>query len=342
MKTAIVVLTALLFPQCSRGQENTFHLTVLGYQWATTHRTLTFSWPGYSNTSCNGSLNVNGTMSGGNIYATGTSSDACSTTYTPPTTQNIEIQKPVVFILADTDTNRMIITCTRNLRWSQCHALDPGSFLARIDHGHFEVQAAFEKGKEEWIKFDIVQQSAISRPQSSPVQPAAAIAQPAPAAAAPAPASVKNPVSSALRDILPNRQKNTIAAVEAMPADKFGFKPSPDQMTFGHLVAHMIEANYGLCSGAAAVSAPKVEEAKDTDSKDKLVAALKASFDFCADALGKMDDSKLAETTTGGPGGQQLSRARFALGIASNWADHYAEAAMYLRQNGILPPTAKK
>jgi hypothetical protein len=173
---------------------------------------------------------------------------------------------------------------------------------------------------------------------------ASAVAQPPvaqPTTAQTAPAEIKNPVSTALRDILPNRQKNTIAAVEAMPADKFSYKPSPEQMTFGHLVAHMVEANYGLCSNAAAVPAPKVEEVKDTDTKDKLVAALKASFDFCGDALSKMDDSKLGEMTPGF-GGQPLSRARFALGIASNWADHYAEAAMYLRQNGILPPTAKK
>jgi uncharacterized damage-inducible protein DinB len=167
--------------------------------------------------------------------------------------------------------------------------------------------------------------------QTTPAQPSA------PTAAGP----IKNPVSSALRDILPSRQKNTIAAVEAMPADKFSYKPSADQITFGHLVAHMVEANYGLCSNAASVPAPKVDEVKDTDTKDKLSAALKASFDFCADALAKMDDSKLGETASA-IGGQQLSRARFALGIASNWADHYAEAAMYLRLNNILPPTAKK
>jgi uncharacterized damage-inducible protein DinB len=154
-------------------------------------------------------------------------------------------------------------------------------------------------------------------------------------------AQVKNPIATALKDVFPNRQKNTIAAVEEMPADKFSYKPSADQMTFGHLVAHMIEANYGLCSGASAVPAPKVDEIKDTDTKDKLVAALKASFDFCSDAIGKMDDAKLGETVAGHEG-QQLSRARFALGIASNWADHYAEAAMYLRLNGLTPPTAKK
>ncbi len=168
---------------------------------------------------------------------------------------------------------------------------------------------------------------------------ASVVGQTAPAPTASAP--IQNPISSALRDIMPSRQKNTIAAVEAMPAEKFSFKPSADQMTFGHLVAHMVEANYGLCSGAAAVAAPTVKEVKDTDTKDSLVAVLKASFDFCAAALSKMDDSKLGEMTAG-MGGQQISRARFALGIASNWADHYAEAAMYLRLNGILPPTAKK
>ena len=80
------------------------------------------------------------------------------------------------------------------------------------------------------------------------------------AAAQTAPAPTKNPVSAALRDILPGRQKNTVAAVEAMPADKFNYKPSADQMTFGHLVVHMAETNYLLCSKAAAVPAPKVEE----------------------------------------------------------------------------------
>jgi uncharacterized damage-inducible protein DinB len=175
---------------------------------------------------------------------------------------------------------------------------------------------------------------------------ASALAQtaPAPAASAPTPAAsaeIKNPVSSALRNLLPGRQKNTIAAVEAMPADKFNYKPTADQVTFGHLVAHMVESNNLFCSKAAAVPAPKVEEVKEADSKEKLVAALKASFDFCSDTLSKMDDSKLGETTEL-LGGKQVSHAFASLVLASSWADHYAEASMYLRQNGVLPPTAKK
>jgi uncharacterized damage-inducible protein DinB len=161
------------------------------------------------------------------------------------------------------------------------------------------------------------------------------------AAAQTTPAPTKDPVSSALRDILPGRQKNTVAAVEAMPAEKFNYKPTADQMTFGHLVVHIAETNDLLCSKAAAVPAPKVDEVKETDSKDKLVAALKASFDFCSDALAKMDDSRLAETTEIFPG-RQGSRAWAGMILAGAWADHYGEAAMYLRLNGVLPPTAKK
>ena len=80
-----------------------------------------------------------------------------------------------------------------------------------------------------------------SMAQTAPAPAQTTPAQTAPAEAAPLP--VKNPISSALREVLPNRQKNTIAAVEAMPADKFNYKPTPEQVTFGHLVAHMIGAN---------------------------------------------------------------------------------------------------
>jgi hypothetical protein len=154
-------------------------------------------------------------------------------------------------------------------------------------------------------------------------------------------AQSKNPVSTALRDILPGRQKNTVAAVEAMPAEKFSYKPSGDQRTFGQLVDHMVETNYLLCGKAAALPARTVEGTKDTDSKEKRVTALKASFDFCAEALAEMDDSKLTETTEGF-GEKQVTRAWLSLILAGTWADHYAEAAMYLRLNGVLPPTAKK
>ena len=56
----------------------------------------------------------------------------------------------------------------------------------------------------------------------------------------------KNPVTDVLRDSLAGRQKNTVAAIDEMPADKFGFKPTPDQMSFGHLATHIVESQLFL------------------------------------------------------------------------------------------------
>jgi hypothetical protein len=151
---------------------------------------------------------------------------------------------------------------------------------------------------------------------------------------------VKNPVSTSLRVLLPIRQKNTLAAIEAMPADKFGYKPTPDQMSFAHLVVHITESNNGLCSKVADVPAPKVAELKETDSKDTLLAAARASFDFCSSTLANLDDSKMADPIDLF-GRLQGPRALAGFVLASGWADHYGAAAMYLRMNGILPPSAQ-
>lgn len=175
------------------------------------------------------------------------------------------------------------------------------------------------------------------------VYAALAVAQsstpPAKAPAA-APASTKDPVASSLRILLQRSQGNTVGAVEAMPADKYSYKPTPEQMPFAHLAVHIVEFNNSFCAKAADVPAPKVEASKESDSKDQLVAAVKASYSFCNDALGKMDDSKLGDSIELF-GGRQAPRAMAALILSSGWADHYSTAAMYLRMNGILPPSAQ-
>jgi hypothetical protein len=152
---------------------------------------------------------------------------------------------------------------------------------------------------------------------------------------------VKDPVSTSLRSMLPRTRTNTLGAIDAMPADKFNYKPTPEQMSFAHLVVHMIGFNNSICAKAADVPAPKAEEVKETDSKEKLLVAATASFDFCNEALSKMDDAKLGDSIELF-GGHQGPRAMAALILASGWADHYSTAAMYLRLNGILPPSAQK
>jgi hypothetical protein len=151
--------------------------------------------------------------------------------------------------------------------------------------------------------------------------------------------SGKNPVSDAVREILPRQQKNLIAAVEEMPADKFGYSPTPAQVPFGHIVLHITTSNIELCSKAGKMISPPMHAAPETD-KDKLLAGLTRSFQFCEAALNSLDDSRLGDPVEL-YGGRQGTVASALFALTSDWADHYSAAAMYLRLNGLLPPTAQ-
>ena len=81
---------------------------------------------------------------------------------------------------------------------------------------------------------------------------------------------------------------------------------------------------------------------KATWPKEKLVSKLKASLDYCEQALGQVTDANLAESVTMSFGGQSrsVSRAAMVLGHALDLADHYSQIANYMRLNGMLPPSA--
>jgi hypothetical protein len=161
-------------------------------------------------------------------------------------------------------------------------------------------------------------------------------AEPAkPAAAEP----VKNPVTTAVKDILARQQKNLIAAVEEMPADKFSFKPTPEQIPFSHLVEHISGSNIELCSKAGSMPPPPMHSGPDM-SKEMLMGMLTRSFAYCEAALNRLDDSKLGNSIEIF-GGRQVTVAYALIALTNDWADHYSAAASYLRLNGLLPPTAQ-
>jgi len=177
-----------------------------------------------------------------------------------------------------------------------------------------------------------------ARAQDKKAAPGAAIAQTAQSTAAPT-ETVANPVSTFVKAGVARYEKNMVAAAEAMPADKYGYKPTPDQSSYGHLIMHIAQSNTTFCSKISGQAAPDSKIA-ETDSKEKLVAALKESFAFCTTSMANVDDSKLGEQFIFF-GGRPLSRGGALVALAGSWTDHYATQAMYLRLNGVLPPTAQ-
>lgn len=160
--------------------------------------------------------------------------------------------------------------------------------------------------------------------------PAAALAQDA-----------SNPVSSALRSDLARAERNFVESAEEMPADKYGFKPTPQQMSFGQLMLHVAGSNEYMCAVIAGEKMPSRSKLTPASPKAQIVARLKESFAYCKTALAKVDDSKLGESV---PffGGRTVSRATAMLGLSEDWGDHYSATATWLRLNGLLPPTARR
>jgi DinB superfamily len=161
--------------------------------------------------------------------------------------------------------------------------------------------------------------------------PAASVAQ--------APGS--GPIASALKAALQRAARVMPAAADLMPAEKYGFRPTPEQMSFGEILAHEAESNQTLCGAIAGGAAPPSESAAGaTASKEQLIDRIKQSFDYCGTVIDRLDEATLGDSV---PffGGRKVTRARAAIGLAQDWADHYAQVAMYLRANGILPPTAR-
>ena len=155
-------------------------------------------------------------------------------------------------------------------------------------------------------------------------------------------AHAQNPVMNGVRAIAQRQSKNIVEAAEEMPADKYAYKPTPAQMTYGDVVAHLIkEGNNYLCSAASGQKQPDADKFSGTDPKDKLVAGLKESFKYCENVLGQIQDAQLGDSIDFF-GGRKVTKGMAALITVGDWADHYSQMAIYLRLNGLLPPTAKK
>jgi hypothetical protein len=146
-------------------------------------------------------------------------------------------------------------------------------------------------------------------------------------------------VSKHFNNFVKHHTKILIDAAESMPADKYSYKPTAAQWTFGKIIAHMAGDNRITCTAIAGGAPDKSPEPSATASKEELVSALKNSLTLCENAVAKVDDKMLGDSVTWY--GQRGTRVSALIGLVEDWSDHYSQLAGYLRLNNVLPPTAK-
>jgi hypothetical protein len=126
-------------------------------------------------------------------------------------------------------------------------------------------------------------------------------------------------------------RKNLEAAADAMPAEKYGFKLTDGQMSFGEWINHSTERNYADCAAIKGEGAPAAAKSV-TSLKDKVAAsqALKDSLAYCAAALDGIDEQKILASP-------QLTYSLLHIVVHNN--EIYGNIAGYLRASGIVPPS---
>jgi uncharacterized damage-inducible protein DinB len=139
-----------------------------------------------------------------------------------------------------------------------------------------------------------------------------------------------------------------IGAFDSIPTGRYAYAPTPAQQTVGYVAQHLVDANYALCSRFGRLERPigagdaLADTVRARWPKDTLVERLKASFRFCASAMSRVDDAKLAEEVPVGPPGavQTQQRALSLLLYVTDLAEHYSQIASYMRLIGLVPPSA--
>jgi uncharacterized damage-inducible protein DinB len=134
----------------------------------------------------------------------------------------------------------------------------------------------------------------------------------------------------------------TIAVADKMPAADYGFKASPEEMSFGEQMIHISAALFERFSQIGGVDSPRPAPPKDI-TKQVAIEWLDQSFDFAIAVLPKLTDDRLEKTQfkvdfEGRPS-PNINGREMLRNIFVHTAHHRAQCEVYLRLKGITPPT---
>jgi uncharacterized damage-inducible protein DinB len=137
----------------------------------------------------------------------------------------------------------------------------------------------------------------------------------------------------------------TLAVADAMPAEDYNFRPNPEEMSFGQLMAHIALADRGACANASGMKAPDVPGMIASFSKDPKVEVDKPTavqfqkdvFAFCNSAIAGVTLEQLDKIA--GPPARNMTGYEWLWSYFTHTAHHRGQAEVYLRVKNIKPPT---
>jgi len=163
------------------------------------------------------------------------------------------------------------------------------------------------------------------------------------AAAVPSLVSAQAPAPSQAKELAATFQRATteiLDVAEAMPAEKYGYKPVPEVSSFGDQLVHV-----------AGVTQRFIDTAKGTKTepghhgampKAEVISLLKKTFQTAQEMITPLTDAQLLEPVKFPFGDRTVTRATFWQGPLYQIRNHYGQLEVYLRLNGIVPPASAR
>jgi uncharacterized protein YciI/uncharacterized damage-inducible protein DinB len=151
-----------------------------------------------------------------------------------------------------------------------------------------------------------------------------------------------DPQSQSLKQFYNFNKRVILASAEKMPAEHYGFKPAPEIRSYAELVSHVADGNYLTCAPAKGEPNPQKEiqhTEKTAKTKDEVVKALKASYDYCDAVFNNLTDATLKETYK--QGDRERPKASMITLNVYHGGEHYGNMVVYLRMKGIVPPSSE-
>ena len=132
-----------------------------------------------------------------------------------------------------------------------------------------------------------------------------------------------------------------IDVAEAMPEEKYAYKPTPEMSTFREQLMHVADATQRFIDTAKGTKSD-AGHAHATMKKAEVIALLKQTFQTGQEMLGSVADAQLLEQVKFPFGNRMVTRFTFWQGPLYQVRNHHGQLVVYLRLNGIVPPTTAR
>jgi uncharacterized damage-inducible protein DinB len=163
------------------------------------------------------------------------------------------------------------------------------------------------------------------------------------AAVAPSPTSAQTAPSGIVKELVATWQRaatDIIDVAEAMPEQKYDYKPTGEIATFRDQLVHVAGVAQRFVDSARGTKT--AEHPHTAMPKPEVIALLKQTFQAGQETIGSLSDAQLLDQVKFPFGDRMVTRFTFWMGPLYQIRNHHGQLVVYLRMNGIVPPTTAR